>query len=228
MTDNAAPSTSERPTDRFERRRSPLNLVVAGRAQVLQRLSLQDVPSAVRTLAVLRRAVGSSPGSAPDAWQETIGRLPVELLGRDDEPSAAEYAIHHAMTLFALHRQGRVEKAHVDGVAPGAAFAQIALRRGGGKENEGVRRRFDALVTASTQAEAAHYLRGLILLARSEDVGLDYGYLCDDLVDLWTPRRRDHMRLRWARQYRGMRGATADDEPESASASSAEPTPQEQ
>ena len=199
------------------RGRRALGKAVANRVRPLQRLSLQDVPAAVRTLAVLRRAVGSPPGSDPEIWAETIDLVPEDEVGRGDDPSPSELAAHHAMTLFALHRQGRCAQAHVDNVAPGTAFVSVARKRGGGEaDSEGVRRRFDALVTASRPEEAAHHLRGLVLLARSEDVGFDYGYLADDLRDLWSqsPRARHQVRLRWARQYRGFRPA-AEPEPTS-------------
>lgn len=194
-------------------RRSPFGAAVAGRAGVLQRLSLQDVPSAVRRLAVLRRAVGTEPGSDAEVWEDTLGLLPDEQLGRGDEPNASELAVHHALTLFALHRQGRCERAHAEGVGPGTAFAELARRRGGAPtpgespDSEGVRRRFDALITASNPKEAAYHLRGLILLARSEGIALDYGLLADDLAGLWSrePTTRNRVRLRWARQYRSFR-----------------------
>lgn len=207
MTDTIMPPDADLPAGRFRRRRSPLGMAVATHVQKLQNSSLADKPDAVRILAILRRAVGTPPGAAPDAWHDTIGFLPDNLLGSGDDPSASELAAHHAMTLFALHRQGRTKYAHVSGHAPGSAFAQLSRRRGNGSEDEGVRRRFDALVTATTAAESAHHLRGLILLARAEDIGLDYGYLADDLADLWTPRHKDRVRLRWARQYRGIRSS---------------------
>lgn len=185
-------------------RRTELNRRVADRVRVLQRLSNADVPHAVRTLAMLRRAAGSPPGSEPAVWADTVGLVPDQDVGRTDDPSSAELAAHHAMTLFALHRQGRSEVAHVDGVAPGTAFARLAFTPGGPDgESEGVRRRFDAMLTAASSSESAHHLRGLLVLARSAGVALDYGILAEDLADLWSTRGRDRARLSWARQYRG-------------------------
>lgn len=186
---------------------------VAERAQRLQGASIADAPWAVSVLAQLRRAVGNPPGRDPEIWPETIGLVPEQLLGRGEEPTASELAAHHAMTLFALHRQGRSEKAHIPGVGPGTAFASLARRRGGGEgDSEGVRRRFDAMVTATSPQESAHHLRGLVTLMRSEQVGMDYGQLADDLAGLWS-RRRDAVRLRWARQYRRLRPPPPSEEP---------------
>ncbi|WP_159096503.1 MULTISPECIES: type I-E CRISPR-associated protein Cse2/CasB [Miniimonas] len=189
-------------------RRTALGHAVADRTRLLQRLSNENVPSAVATLAVLRRAVGAEPGADPQVWSDTLGLVPDSAFDpRSDEPSAAELAAHHAMTLFALHRQGRVEGAHVDGTAPGIAFARAAwARRGPDGESEGVRRRFDAMVTAPTSAESAGHLRGLVQLLRAEDIGLDYGLLAEDLADLWSVHGQNRTRLRWARQYRAAAG----------------------
>lgn len=187
------------------RRRTELGEALAARVWQLQRLSNEDQPAAVRTLALLRRAAGAVPGAVPDVWADTIGLVPLDAVDvRSDEPSAAELAAHHAMVLFALHRQGRSEQAHVDGVPPGRAFARLARLRGGTEgEAEGVRRRFDAMVTATSAAESARHLRGLVQLLRAGGVGLDYGLLAEDLADLWSVRYQNRARLRWARQYRG-------------------------
>lgn len=177
---------------------------VTSTVQYLQSASAQNSPQAVARLAQLRAAVGAAPGSAPAVWTETIGNVPEELLNHDDEPSAAESAIHHAVTLFALHRQGKVTRAHQSRVGIGHALRRLSSHRSGNanEESEGVRRRFDSFMTAVSITESAYHLRGLVTLLRSADIGLDYGYLARDLSQLWTPAIRDTVRLRWARDYR--------------------------
>src|SRR5690625_44291 len=130
-----------------------------------------------------------------------------------DEPSPSERAAHHGMTLFALHRQGKSATAHVPQAPFGRAVRELARHRaiGEGDEAEGVRRRFDALVTASTAEEGAYHLRGLILMLRDAGLSIDYGLLAQDLADLLTPARRDAARLRWARQYRMRRSRQPSD-----------------
>lgn len=187
---------------------------VGGRAAVLQANSApsQRVPAAVATLARLRHAAGKPVGAVADVWEDTLGLVPNDLRGTRDEPNAVEQAAHHAMTLFALHRQGRSATAHRDGVSFGRALIRLAFSRSsGGEEAESVRRRFDALLTSSNPDEAARHLRGIVLLLRSEDIALDYGLLAGDLADLWTPGRVNAVRLRWARDYRRDRTADSDD-----------------
>ena len=198
-------------------RYTPLANAVASRVQHLQAASLRDSPRAVARIAQLRRAVNAAPGELPEVWEDTIGIVPEDLLGRGDEPSPAERAAHYALTLFALHRQGKAGTAHSAKVGLGEAVRELARRRGGadGDEAAGVRRRFDALVTASTPNEGAYHLRGIVLMLRDADLSIDYGRLAQDLANLWTPARRDGVRLRWARQYR-TRPVQAADHPEDA------------
>jgi CRISPR system Cascade subunit CasB len=73
-----------------------------------------------------------------------------------------------------------------------------------------IRRRFDALVTASSFSEVQHHLRGLITQLRSAEIALDYGRLAQDLADLQRPERVQGVRIRWARDYHRSRPDTTD------------------
>ncbi len=159
-------------------------------------------PSTRATLARLRSAVGQAPGTVPEVWSVTIDGAPGAPRG--DDPTPEERAIHIAMTLFAIHQQSRGRSMHVQGRGLGQAVRLLEHVRGvsdGGVSP--VRRRFDALATASSMEEAAHHLRGLVGQFRSagEGIGLDYGALAADLLDLQLPTRSQAVRLRWARQY---------------------------
>lgn len=156
------------------------------------------------TLARLRQAIGTKPGVVPNIWDSTIGLVPVGLQGRTDAPAPAELAVHHAMTLFAMHCQGKVTEAHRAGISLGTAVRNLSGRHTSeaNKESPGVRKRFNALLTALEVDEAQYHLRGLISLLRAAGLSLDYGRLVTDLADLWDPLRRDSVRLRWARDYR--------------------------
>lgn len=108
--------------------------------------------------------------------------------------------MHVAMTLFALHQQSRSEPMHRQHVGLGLAVARLERARGGadGDVTSPVRRRFDAVVTATDVAEVAHHLRGLVTQMRGAGVSLDYGRLADDLHTF--QRFPDDVRRRWARQ----------------------------
>lgn len=170
-----------------------------------------DTPTTRATLARLRASVGREPGEVPEIWAVTIDGAPGQPHG--DAPTAEERAIHIAMTTFALHQQSRSKPMHVPSRGLGQAI-RILDQAGGDRDaaTSPVRRRFDALATASSLAEAAHHLRGLIgqLRSNGDGVGIDYGSLAADLFDLQFPERAAAVRLRWARQYYRLPGASAE------------------
>ncbi len=185
--------------------RSEAARLVAARAQVLQKQYSHDKAAAVASLAKLRRAYGQPPGADPLAWSETLAFLGDGIGWGDDAPTPAEVAAHNALTLFALHQQSqRTAFMHRPGVGLGRATARLMVARNGGGEPDKAdptMRRFHALGTATTFAEISHHARGLIGLLKSESIGLDYGMLTDDFIDLQNPRRADSVRLAWGRQF---------------------------
>jgi CRISPR system Cascade subunit CasB len=76
--------------------------------QQIRRLceSVNESPTRA-TLARLRRGIGKAPGSMPEIWDITLNRLPEALVGKGELPSRGEWAVHTALTLFALHQQGK-------------------------------------------------------------------------------------------------------------------------
>lgn len=167
----------------------------------------RDESNVRASLAKLRRGVGKRPGSLPDIWELTLGGLPSDSLSEVDEPTMAEWASHMAMTLFALHQQGKDPRDNlmsVSGKPLGGAVRTLISTRGEASEGA-LKRRFDAAVTADSPAELAHHLRGLVQLMRSEGIPLDYPQLAVDLWEFQSLESRDRVRLRWGRKYFAIR-----------------------
>lgn len=186
-----------RPKARWVPPLGDLGAVVDRRIGPLQTGYLRDVSGPTATLARLRHGVGRVPGSLPELWELTIEGLPGRADG--DVPTPEEWAAHTALTLYAMHQQSRDKAMHVRGRGFGQAVRRLAV----GNRERAVRRRFEAVGTAITFAEAAHHLRGLITQLRPEKIPLDYGQLADDLLQFQVRRRGgpDAVRRRWARQY---------------------------
>lgn len=74
-------------------------------AQRLHRL--QALPDNQRRaeLAKLRRGIGHAPGELPELWGSFLLEMPESFQGRS-APSAAEWAVYLALTLYAMHQQG--------------------------------------------------------------------------------------------------------------------------
>lgn len=207
--DSTIADTKPKPT--YARRRQSFGWHVAGTIAHLQHDYRKEQPAAIATLAQLRAAVTSPPGSAYAILEQT--QVPAEHLGTTwgDDPTDTEHAKHTALTLWAVHQQSKRDRdMHVDGPGLGAA---IGLLTRAAPSPEAVRRRFAALGTATTYDESLYHLRALIKQLRGHDIGLDYGLLADDLVTLRRPGGHDRVRGLWGRElYRGL--STGNDGPE--------------
>lgn len=176
---------------------------VAAHAAQLQARSAAGDQSATRTIALLRRAAGTPPGSIPDILDDTVGLIPGHLAGKGPTATAYEHAAHAAMTLFGMHRQGATRNAHKVGAHPADAISTLAYRRSSrpGVESPGVRAAFNRALTGGTPARTVRELIPLVRMMQQEGIPVDYGALADDLSGLFTPARRNGVRLMWARRY---------------------------
>ena len=175
-------------------------------AQQLHRL--QALPDNQRRaeLAKLRRGIGHAPGELPELWGSFLLGMPESFQGRS-APSAAEWAVYLALTLYAVHQQGNDRPMNCPGNTLGRAVRQLAERNSAGQDwtEASVLRRFNALATAEEITEISHHLRGMIqLLSAAKDgaIPLDYPQLAADLYELQCTDPRyvqtpANVRLRW-------------------------------
>lgn len=163
--------------------------------------SLQSKTSATRSsLAKLRRGIGARPGELPELWQLTLERLPEELLSKGSEPTRGEWAVHIALTLYALHQQGKDDKKmSIENYTLGKALRAIADEN----TDEALKRRFITAATSDSMEEFSWHLRSLIQLLRAKDVPLDYPKLAEDIYWFQFPELRASLRLRWGQDYYG-------------------------
>lgn len=182
------------------------------RAQTVRRIrrltGMEDASRQRATLAQLRRGVGRRPGDDPALWSILFEDLPEEMLSRTGEPTREEWAIHTALTLFALHQQGLDpgrETMQVEGRSLGRAAALLVVAQSNDPQHEEARgriaRRFNQAATASSIEELAHYLRELIVLLRGAGIGLDYPMLAADLYGYQYQDRANGVRLRWGQDF---------------------------
>lgn len=163
--------------------------------------------AAVASLARLRRGVGRPPGTQLDILDLTHH----DAFARGDDPGPEEWAVHVAMTQWALHQQSKGRPMHRRGRGLGAALR--SLHSGGSELPDPLLRRFRMLGTAGSFEELLHHLRGTAQLLRAADVSLDYGVLADQLVDWHRPDRRHRVLRRWGSEfYRTRRTDAASDQ----------------
>lgn len=171
-----------------------LGAVIAERVEQLQ-ATVGKTSATTATLARLRKSLSHEPGSVPAIWELTTADLPGQVDG--DDPTPEERAAHVTLTLYAVHQQAKTKPMHVRGTGFGKAVRRLAA----GDREAAVRRRLDAVATATSFAEAAHHLRALITQLRSAEIPLDYGQLADDLLRFQRPGGPETVRRRWGRQY---------------------------
>lgn len=163
----------------------------------------------------MRRAVAKEPGAVPETWELEFDGMPDCLVGRGQDPSAGELAVHGALTLYALHQQSQTEAMHVSGKehSLGAAVRMLTIKNSAKYDNlkpGELPRRFAAMVTAQSMSETTHYARQLVKQLRSTSIPLDYGLLAQQLYDLQNPRCADGVRLSWGRHFAQYRQSAED------------------
>ena len=170
-------------------------------AQKLSQLYSQSGERSFRAiLAHLRRGIGCAPGEMPQLWGFFLDGLPAEWMGTH-EPSAAEWAIYTALTLFALHQQGKDPQTEWMS-QPGSALGKAAAKLIRSVEDEGrVARRFYTLATSSNMEELSHHMRGMVQLLRSQNIPLDYPALAEDLFWYQHFGHQAQVRLRWGQDF---------------------------
>lgn len=166
----------------------------------LVRLDQQRNDSQSRAaMAQLRRGVGHVPGERPMLWGSFLTGLPEELCSLSGEPSRAEWAIYTALTLYALHQQGKSDSVQAESVSLGKAARCLA----GDSEEEHQRiwRRLNLVALAEDMQEMSYRLRQLVTLLKASGVGLDYALLAADLFEYQFETSANRVRLRWGQDF---------------------------
>ena len=186
-------------------------------AQQLHRL--QALPDNQRRaeLAKLRRGIGHAPGELPELWGCFLLGMPESFQGRS-APSAAEWAVYLALTLYALHQQGEENVSmNEKGCTLGRAVRLLSQNSAAAAQDwteSSVLRRFNALATADSMPELSHYLRGMLQLFRENEpkLKLDYPRLAVELYRFQIPDQAANVRLQWGRDLYQMNADTPETE----------------
>lgn len=177
-------------------------------------LLTQQSPQARSQLARLRQANSKGPGESPDTWDVEFAGLPESLRGRGDAPATAgEWAVHLALTLYAIHQQSLQQEMHKRtnrearewrGIGNAVSHLVYVDRQDGRGEQLSpgeMPRRFSALVTSESVEELAHYARQLVSQLRRASIPLDYARFAGQIYEFQNPYRRERIRLEWAREF---------------------------
>ena len=166
----------------------------------LNRLEKQRNDSQGRAaLAQLRRGIGCVPGELPMLWGTFLAGLPEELRSPSGAPSHAEWAIYTALTLYALHQQGKADGVHAEDISLGKAALCLAGRDEEARQR--IWRRMNLVAQADDMQEMSYRLRQLVTLLKAGGVGLDYALLAADLFEYQFEEAANRVRLRWGQDF---------------------------
>ena len=168
-------------------------------------------------LAQLRRGIGRIPGDAPEIWGILFADMPEEMMSRNGKPTKEEWAVYTALTLYALHQQGKdiqEKNMHQQNFQLGLSVAMLVKDEE--KDRDRIARRFNAFATAGDMQEAAYHLRGLIQLLRAVNIPLDYVRLAQELYRFQDPDEAPKVRLAWGQDFYRMKKSETKEEKENA------------
>jgi len=160
----------------------------------------EDDPWSRASCARLRRAIGKKPGSSPDTWDVMLSEARNEWRSDDNyDASPYEWAAHTALTLYALHKQGKTESMNSYKDSFASAAAQLATID---KENkEAIRRRFNIVATSADYTELTQHARSVVRMLKAADVPMNYPKFAQDLALFQFPGKKEKVRLRWGEDF---------------------------
>ncbi|MFJ4879385.1 type I-E CRISPR-associated protein Cse1/CasA [Streptomyces sp. NPDC088745] len=194
----------------FTHARKRVGEVTAELIRPLQSGYLRDDSVSVGARARLSRGAGKTFGQVIDllGLVDTSALYDAPAGGghalREADLSAAEDAVHTALTLWALHQQSRGSGMHrrdsSRGSRAGLGAAVRRLMKPGEVDQTILKRLVRAGSAPDTEALSVR-LREIVLLLREAEVPLDYGLLAGQLFQWQQPGGRDLVRREWGRSF---------------------------
>ncbi len=167
-------------------------LSIAGRAESEARAALAN----------LRRGVGRRPGELPQLYGELLQDMPQEMYSSGSKPSYAEWAVYMALTLYAMHQQGKdvkTDNMNRENVSLGNAASELVADN---DDTERIWKRLYAVASSDDMQEMSYHIRGLIKLLRDKDIPLDYPQLAKDLyLYQLSDESAEQIRLKWGQDF---------------------------
>jgi CRISPR system Cascade subunit CasB len=131
-------------------------------------------------LAALRRGLGKPAGTVPEMFRYVEPFIPVDEYARHVD---AAYLVASLFGLHPNHGGPAEETPSRQQRGFGASLAHIRRREGSTDDDEGVARRFSALLNSDREGLPTHLRHLMTLLhSRSPETPIDYGQLYNDVI----------------------------------------------
>ena len=118
------------------------------------------------------------------------------------KPSYAEWAVYMALTLYAMHQQGKdvkTDNMNRENVSLGNAASELVADN---DDTERIWKRLYAVASSADMQEMSYHIRALIKLLRDKDIPLDYPQLAKDLYFYQlSDESAEYIRLKWGQDF---------------------------
>lgn len=174
-------------------------------AEIISKINRMSVPVQKATLANLRHGVGKQPGEMPELWELFLDGMPDNFGKEDGVPTKAEWAVYIAVTMYALHQQGKdidKECMHVNDKDHCLGYSVRKLVPNE-DDIDRIRKKLICLATSVSIKEVSNHLRSIIqiLRANSTSIPLNYVELSGDLYNFQYTNRRKNVVNKWGKQF---------------------------
>ena len=166
--------------------------------------------------AKLRHGIGKNPADDPKIIGVILQDMPEEFFSRDGKTTKAEWASYIALTLFALHQQGKSIDSECmnsdDRTSIGLAMNRLAMKQDDANSKLRMQQKYKSLSTSIDMKAMSIYLRGLVSILKAHSISLDYALLASDLYEFQSERTKSNVILRWGQDlYRIEKNEEDDD-----------------
>ena len=156
-------------------------------------------------LTLLQRGAGKEPGELPEVYGSVIRSMPKGFIGEGGYASKEEWACYTALTLFALHQQGKdIEKDCVHTpkyVSIGTATNRLKGTTDDANEDERLMKRIRQIVSANDISGVAWHLRSMVQMYKKAWIRVNYRILAEDLYEWQFPEGKQKVSLKWGQDY---------------------------
>lgn len=156
-------------------------------------------------LANLRRGVGNEPGEMPQLFGVILLDMPEEFMSESGIATKEEWACYIALTLYALHQQGRPlesQPMHTkENISIGRALSRLARVLNDPNAEQRMLQRLQKLATAVDMKELSYHLRGVIQILKSNGIPINYQDFAADLYEIQMPGSKKQVCFRWGQDF---------------------------
>jgi len=156
-------------------------------------------------LAKLRRGVGKELGEIPEILEYVLLDLPGEVVESERDTERAEIAIYTALTMFAVHQQGKEQfmgkEEQEDKQRQSFGQAVRILTNANSDHEKAIKRRFDKVLSSYDLKELSVHARSIIGLLKAANIPLDYAAFAEDLFWFQNSDFKRSVILKWTQDY---------------------------